>query len=301
MRGRLALVLALWVGAAAGCTPVEKVSSTSWLPRLPSFQGPVGPDVVQMEVALLERPLGDPYINKDLWQFADERVVGPDRKAVMEGSGFRIGQVSGRLTPSGLLALLTSKRCCANPRALRVHAGHPTPLELGPALPVCRFQIDQDGQPVTAEFAQAQCRLVVVPSLAGDGKTVLRFTPQVVHGAAAQVYRVTDDHTGLTMVTQRPTQDYPDLSWEATLAPDEYLVVGGCYDKPGTLGHQSFVRPDEAPPVQRLLVVRAGPLEDEPKVPAPPAPGAADKDDPGAKAPPLALQAAWPAARGAAP
>jgi hypothetical protein len=298
MRGRLALVLVLCGGVAGGCTPTEKVSSTSWLPGLSAFRGPVGPDVVRMEVALLERPLGDPYLNQDLWQFADERVVGPDRKAAVEEGGFRVGQVSGRLTPPGLLALLTSPRCCVNPRGVSVHAGHPTPLDLGPVLPVCRFQIDRDGQPAPAEFTEAQCRLMVVPSLADDGTLTLRFTPQVVHGSAEHVYRVSDDHSGLTMVSQRPTQEYPELSWEAVLPPDEYLVIGGRYDRPGTLGHECFVRPDEPAPVQRLLVIRAGPLEAEPKLTAAALPG---PDERGPKSPPLALQAAWPTARGARP
>ena len=40
-----------------------------------------------------------------------------------------------------------------------------------------------------------------------------------------------------------------DLGWEVTMAPGEYLVIGAREDRPGTLGHQAFVRPDESVPV----------------------------------------------------
>jgi hypothetical protein len=79
------------------------------------------------------------------------------------------------------------------------------------------------------------------------------------------VYRPADDHSGWLMDNQRPAEDYTALSWEASLAPSEYLVIGGRYDRPDTLGHQCFVRPDETVPVQRLLVIRSRPQQRQPE------------------------------------
>ena len=79
MRQRLMLVVALGVACALGCTPIDKVSSTSWLPHRHPFQGPTGPDVVEIRVALIEVRPGEAewkYVNDDLWQLADEK---PDR------------------------------------------------------------------------------------------------------------------------------------------------------------------------------------------------------------------------------
>src|SRR5437867_1929159 len=72
-------------------------------------------DYVQMDVALLERPIGDGYVNKDLWTHTDETIVGLDSKAMVDDNGFRVGRIVG-LPPSGLQALLQSKRSCLNPR-----------------------------------------------------------------------------------------------------------------------------------------------------------------------------------------
>ena len=170
MRGRLVLLVVLWTSLAAGCQTGSKTGSTNWMPRFNPFQGPTGPDVVYLEVALLERPLGDPYINEELWQSADERLIGSDQKALMEESGFRMGQVGGLMTPSGLMSLLTSKRYCVNPRGLQVRAGQATTLKVGPTLPHCRFQIEQEGHPQEVKFEQAETSAECDPFADQGGK-----------------------------------------------------------------------------------------------------------------------------------
>src|SRR5262249_53098611 len=143
--------------------------------------GPTGSDVIQMDVALVERPIGDRYINQDFWDFADEQIVALERKAVLEDNGFRIGQVGG-ITPAELQALLTSERSCANPRRIQLHAGKETALLLGPALAHCQFQIDHDGRSAPVILEQAQCTLEVLPTLTREGRIQLQFTPQIHHG-----------------------------------------------------------------------------------------------------------------------
>src|ERR1700691_3698612 len=107
MRHGTALLLGLLASALIGCASTEQTHKGNWLDKLLRPGGPTGPDVVQMDVALIERPLGDAYLNKDLWLAADEQVVSLDNKAILQDNGFRIGQVGG-LTPAGLQALLTS-------------------------------------------------------------------------------------------------------------------------------------------------------------------------------------------------
>jgi hypothetical protein len=287
MRRRLALVVALGVAWSLGCTPAKAVRSTSWLPGRHLFQGPSGPDVVEVRVALLEcRPGEAPwrYLNGELWQLADETLIDLDRKKAMDDSGFRIARV-GTQPPAPLLALLTSKRSNPAPRDLSFRTGDPKELAVGPTLAHCRYRVEPDGEPVALD--QADCKLVVVAARGTGGKTVLRVTPEVVHGDAKTVFRADGEAGTFLSVPERPTETYPQLAWEAELGLNEYLVVGGNYDAPETLGHQFFVRPDEATPVQRVLVIQmaAGPQE----VPQAPPRGV-----------PVALQAASPSARGAA-
>src|SRR4051794_25387093 len=166
-RGRtlmLGLLAALLVGCATG---EETVRRNSLLSRFHPLQGPTGPDAIQMEVAVLERPLGDRFMNEELWAQADEMVVDFDQKVTLENNGLRVCQVAG-ITPPGLQALLTSKRSCANPRYVRRHAGSAYPLVVGSPVQACRFRIQRDGQPDDVEFEQAQCKLEVLPTLGKD-------------------------------------------------------------------------------------------------------------------------------------
>src|SRR5436305_7184312 len=93
------LLLGLLAVPLLGCAADGPVRSTSWLERLRPFHGPVGPDVVQMDVALLERPVGDPALNQGLWALADEQVIALEQKGVLEDNGFRVAQVGG-ITPA---------------------------------------------------------------------------------------------------------------------------------------------------------------------------------------------------------
>jgi hypothetical protein len=243
---------------------------------------------VQIDVAFLERPVGDPYINQGLWTAADEQVVALESRAVLEDNGFRIGQIGG-ITPGELQTLLTSERSCISPRRLQLHAGKPTQVVLGPTAPACEFRIARDGIQVPVALNKAQCTLELVPSLAKDGHISLRFLPQVQHGDSALLPKPAPDFSGWMFQQERPTERYPALGWDVTLAANEYIVIGGRLDRPHTLGHQCFVRTDEQMPVQRLLVIRTARLTPEVQQ--------ATAEN-GYAAPPLACQAAYSTARG---
>lgn len=287
------LVFALLAVFLAGCANVKAVQTTthSWLDRFRRVTGPQGPDVVQIDVALVERPAGDPYINGPLWACADEQVVALESKAILEDNGFRIGQIGG-ITPVELQTLLVSERTCANPRRIQLHADKSTTVTLGPETPVCQFRLERDGVQVPINLEQAQCTLEVVPTLGKDGRISLRFLPIVQHGKAALLPRPAQDFSGWAFSNERPSERYPGLGWEVTLAPNEYVVIGGRLERPHSLGHQCFVRTEEAAPVQRLLVIRTGTA-----TPAPVAssPGIESADAP--RSPPLACQA-WITTRG---
>jgi hypothetical protein len=292
MRHWAVLLLAL----AVGCTAGQPLDSTSWLQPFRPFQGLSGIDVITLETALVEGPVGDRYIDQDLWALADDQVVALDRKALLHDNGFRVGQIGG-LTPSGLQKLLTSERTCLNPRRIQLHAGNSTRLALGPTLAASRFELQQDERKVPVQLEQADCALIVIPTLTPDGRTRLHFTPEIQHGKSAFLPQSADRSTWILQKLQ-PTETYQSLAWDVTLAPNEYVVVGGCYDRVHTLGHQCFIRTEETTPRQRLLVIRtsrpAVGLTNDASV-------AADDDSPARQAPPLALQAAGSRVRGTAP
>jgi hypothetical protein len=235
----------------SGCLSPNSVPGTSWWNK--AFHGPIGPDVVQMDVAILECPIGDRTINQEIWALADEQAVAMEAKAVLDDNGFRVGQVGG-ITPPELQALLTSERNCVQPHRIQLHANNTHDIALGPAATSCRFQIHLNREEKPVALDKGQYTLAVVPTLTEDGRTKLRFTPQIQTGPPRLLPR--RKGSGWEWQEQRPAENYTALSWDVTLPPNDYVLIGGRFDCPNTLGNASFIRPDEAKPVQRLLVIR---------------------------------------------
>jgi hypothetical protein len=291
------LGMGLLAGVLAGCIP-SQVESTSWFRGRPPFAGPPAPNVVQMEMALLECPVGDVYINRDLWTLADEQIIPPEQKAALEDNGFRVGQVGG-IIPAELQALLTSERNNANPRRRQVMVGHPAAFDLGPKLPTLHFTLMQEGRPVEVELAGAMCQLVVEPSRTPDGKAKLHFTPQVEHGDPVRTIQASPE--GFHLEVESPHKSYSFLSWDAILEANQYLVIGARFEQRQSLGFASFVQTDETNPVQRLLVIRTN--HSGSSAPGTSGDDGLEADATTSRAPPLALQAQtpWPVARSCRP
>jgi len=285
MRRLLAVVLALASGAAGCC----------WLPgRGPGDRGPAGDaraatgvpmpgQSIVLDVALIERPRGDPFLEQELWDLGNEQGVGLETKPVLEENGLRVGQVGG-LLPARLQALLASPRTCPNPRRLSAEPDQPAPVAVGPVRPRLAFQAHEGGASRAVALADAHCFFEVTPTPEGERRLRLRFTPRIRHGKARVEPRVEKDPDGSlhwAAEAREPTEEFPRLSWELTVGPDEYVLVGARLDRPDTLGAAYFL--GGARPTQKLLVLRAAHVAggvDETLSQAPP---------------PLALQATWTA------
>ena len=238
-----------------GCATDKPVTSIAFFSKMrPGKQPPVsGPDVIQLQLALLERPINDRFINNELWQLADEQIIPLERKAVLEEAGFRIGQVNG-LNPSGLQTLLTSNRSCLIPWMQYVHAGNPTQYALGPALAHCRVENVNSSE--ILEFEQADCLMQITPTSAPENRVRLHCVPRIRYGETEMVSRPILDGSAFLPVRERPVKEFEALAFDVTLESNQYLVIGGRGDSLGTLGWRCFWRGDELVPAQRLLVIR---------------------------------------------
>jgi hypothetical protein len=253
------------VVAAGGCFSGNKDRAAR--SSGPPMASVIGDDVVYVDVAVLSRTFGDAFLNRGLWNEADEEVVhvesepaiSLERKTALAKNGFRVGQVGG-LLPSKLHDLLTSERSCET-RRIELHAGHETVLACGPPWPQCRFRLHQDDLSPAVELDQARCELEVVPSLADEGRIRLRFTPRIRHGEVKTAWVPIRDSDGQRHWDRQEDQTeevYPWLGWTLTLVPNEYVVLGALVENGDTLGEQFFLtRQDGHPWIQRLLVLRA--------------------------------------------
>lgn len=300
MRHLQAVVLAL-ASAAVGCCGLP-----GWLGGRHHPTGPAGDpqpvvearrpadasarQAVLLDVALVERPRGDAFLEGELWELGNEQGVDLETKPLLEENGLRVGQIGGIL-PARLQALVTSPHSCPEPtRRLRADAEQGTQVQVGGSRARLTFAVQQGADRRAVELANAVCFLDVTPTPDGERRVRLRFTPRVRHGKAAFQPRVARDPGGALrwdVEAREPVEEFPALSWELTVGPDEYVLIGPRLDRPDTLGAAYFLGQSERGPVQKLLVLRAVPLAD----PSP--------DDTLQGAPPLALQASWtpPASR----
>jgi hypothetical protein len=293
----LAVLIVLGCAALTGCLSGSGERTTARL-HSPPMAGVVGDDVIYVDVAIIERPLGDAFLNRELWSEADEEVVHIDaeqfasleRKTALEKNGFRVGQVEGQL-PTKLQDMLDAEHGCQT-RRIQLHAGHETTLALGSSWPRYRCRLQHDDRTTSVDVEKAQCELDVVPSLAEEGRIRLRCTPHLKHGDVKTSFLPVRDADGqLHWGRQEHQLDevYPWLSWTLQVAPNEYVVVGALLDSGETLGEQFFLTQQEDHPiVQRLLVLRAT------HVPTPAGPAIEDMGP----CPPLALRAGLIAVRG---
>jgi hypothetical protein len=253
--------LLLLVGALAsllaGCLTDEPHKTSRWAEQFRRFSLSANAHIVQMEIRLLEMPLGDSYINTEVWKYTDEQVVDLDSKAILDDNGFRVGRIVGSV-PAGLHALLTSDRSCINPHCLIRAEGREMPIQLSPVLDSCRFCAQTDRKTNTIDLASAQCSFSVVANFTDDGRTRLQFTPRIDFGEDTSTFHAAEDLSGWVHEFKKPSRTFPELRWQVTVAPNEFLLIGCQLTQQESLGYQSLVDRSSRAPVQHLLVLRTG-------------------------------------------
>jgi hypothetical protein len=247
-------LLAMLLSCMGGCTLPAHVAGLPWMDR---FRPPAPIDVnaITIETALIERPLGDEYLCRELWQDTDELVVGLKQRQALQENGLRVGQMVGT-PPTGFQMLLLSPRYCSNPSRLTVPAGKTIPQYIGPIQPHCSFDMMLEAGKSELEVDQARFGFDVVATLTTDGRTRLVFTPKVETGENLLPFQASPEQSSWIMRIERPSRKFTDLSWEVTLSPGQYVVVGCRPEKAASFGQCAFVQEDGALPVQRLLVIR---------------------------------------------
>jgi hypothetical protein len=290
MRHLQAVVLAVAATVMGGCATDKcgRDQPPAELRSEPTDMSSAG-DVVYLDVALIERPFGDRFLNRDLWEAGDEQGINLELKPLLEQNGLRICQIGG-LVPPKLHALIVSPRSCPEPRRLRAEPGKPTVVPIGPPRNYALFQLVGQAGARRLDLEQAHCQFEVVPILEDDERIRLRFTPQVRHGKPQTTPCVEKDPDGplrWAIEAREPVEEFAQLRWECVLAPNEFVVVGAHLDHAGTIGPCFFLPEGIPAKKQWLLVLRASHVL-----------YGLPKDESLSRVPPIAMQAAWSSARG---
>jgi hypothetical protein len=246
-------LLAILLGTQTGCLWTDGHAPNDWMARFQKQT--ISPDHALIEVALLERPLRDEYINQKIWEQVDELIVDFTRGGMLNENGFRLGQLVGP-TPEDFQKLLLSKRSCANPQAMIFPAGKTTTIYLSQEMPQSTYEIVEGGLRTPVTLDQARYCLDVTAQFTSDGRTKLKFVPKVENGEMVLPFEAAPERSTWELRVEKASKKYPDLSWEVTLAPNQYLLMGARLDRKKTLGCSAFTQAPE-PNVQRMLVIRS--------------------------------------------
>jgi hypothetical protein len=252
------LMLALGCAILIGCVSTNSVRNRVVHQTQSPPQAPSKDDAVQLLVAVIERPAGDPVLNEEIWKLADEQMKDLEKKSLLLDNGFRTGMF-GTLPPPSLRDLIQSPRSCQHPHRLRLLASTPTQIQVGSVQPLCTFQLKSNTDTALVKLDQAECLLEVTANPLASGQTELQFTPIVRHGKPGLdrlPIRDPGDTLRWNMQVCQQVETYSHLSWTQAVNDSEYLVVGCWIDRPGTLGQSCFLEAAAPPPMQRLLVLR---------------------------------------------
>jgi hypothetical protein len=238
---------------SSGCLPLETVPETA--APVVRMRPELHPDAVVMDIAVIERPLGDPFLNQELWQRADQLAVDLDRKSLLEANGLRVGQLVG-LTPAELQDLLTSPRWCPQPYKRFTPSGRRHTCRIEVLHPHCQYDVHLGRKVLDEQVDRANFCFDVTPTHTNDGRTKLSFIPKVETGEQMLPFQPASHEGNWVYRVERPAKDYPELSFEVTLRPNEYLIIGPDLTRKNTIGHRAFVEDEGLEPMQRLLVIR---------------------------------------------
>ena len=92
MRLLLATMVALASLPGCGLLPGKGRTSQSHDAQFPVRAAAPQGDTVYLDVALIERPAGDDFLDREVWDSSDEQGVGLEVKPILEENGLRIGQ-----------------------------------------------------------------------------------------------------------------------------------------------------------------------------------------------------------------
>jgi hypothetical protein len=219
---------------------------------------PVAPaEGVYLESVLLERPIGDRFLDRDLWNTVAP-VGSQETRALLAENGLRAGVLSGNLPPQ-FQKLLESETESLGGRGLTFAMRKEEVLPTSGPVERCEFGLlaDLAGRRAPVVLGQARGGVLVRPEATADAKVRVYCEPQIQHGEKREWLRPSADGTGFVKLEEVPLARYPVLGFEAKLGRTEYLLVGWPAEQADTLGAALFGVEAAGGPRQRVLVVRA--------------------------------------------
>ncbi len=211
---------------------------------------------IYLETVLLERPLGDSFLDRELWDVSLP-VGSPETRVLLTENGMRAAVLAGN-PPQKFQTMLESESEAISSRGLTFATRKEEVLPTSGPHASCEFGFlaDLAGKRIPVKLEQARCGIQVRPEGA-SGRVKITCEPQIQFGKRRDLFRPSEDHTGWVKIEEVPLARYSSLTFETTLGRNEFLLVGWRADQPNTLGETLFSVSADGRPRQRVLVIRA--------------------------------------------
>lgn len=248
------------LGGMQGCAhpialvPSEWMGSTKPL----GLKGVEGNDAVIVCLAVVERPINDPYIHSALWEMVDEQVVPFESKVRLAENGIRSGVLGGQ-PPQAFLDILGSDRSCINPRQIQTRFGQPVIAAIGSTRDEISYRLKSANESQDWHKDKATCQWEVLVSPGEPGRLKVSLCPLVKHGESQMSPRAVQDKSGVLtwqLQSQQLVERHVTGQFEVETRAGEFVLVGASGENNETLGNAWFRQPDPRGSVQRMLVIR---------------------------------------------
>ena len=255
--------VALSLLPVGGCLSTEQVRPPSTLASRWRLK-PIAPGVndVLMKVMFLERPFGDPLMNKNLWQSADDAELDIAVRRTLEARGFRIAVLGGPI-PAALKCLFSEERPGQmNGEYVQMQSGNPTQIQTSGEYTSWPRDDGKGALANSLEYMAAVGSLRVIPTITLDGSVELGITPEIQHGPAARHFVPTAESHGpldWTIEVGRQIRSFDELMFSLRLVGEQYAMLSCLPDDRGSLAARFFTRLKDGRPVQRVVLIQADP------------------------------------------
>ncbi|WP_162666102.1 hypothetical protein [Gemmata massiliana] len=235
-------------------TRAEQPSLTSVARSLAPVQQAEG---IQLESIILERPIGDRFLDRELWD-STLPVGSPEMQVLLSENGLRAGVLAGALPPR-FQALLESDAEAIAGRGLTFANRKEEVLPTSGPNELSEFSVRTDfaSKPAPVSFKQARGGILVRPEATSDRRVRITCEPQIQHGERQLYWGASEDGTGWVKREELPLKRYQPLAFDVPLGRSEYLVIGWRADQDDTLGAALFSVEANGQSRQRVLVIRA--------------------------------------------
>ncbi|QVL32180.1 hypothetical protein KIH39_25650 [Telmatocola sphagniphila] len=251
------LAALLFCTSLTGCLDSKSTRPSDWLDRFRQSAGPSGPNALFIEYALIERPMADLKLDKEIWADADEQVVEVEKRATVESNGYRVGRF-GNVLPSSLQSMIANPQTDVGHRQRRLYFDSEFRLVVSKPVPKCDLLIPgleaPDGGKTT--FFDADFGILFTAKKDGEDKILLEFTPEI---------QSLDRKNGSYVIwaASKMSNKLTNLSWKISLNPDEHIIIGTSPLREDTVGYRSFAYGEGKEGRQRILLLKAGRMENE--------------------------------------